>query len=109
MYSDRLFDKKEADSIMSLSQAEKRLAESLPPKVRYTVYDVGLRYCCTYKHNNEIRTYSPMWCFTVSDRHKSIKGNFSQFFPRITYYVDAINSDVYYSDSQKEIFEKLKE
>jgi len=106
LYSDQLIRTEEITDIMPLSKAEKTVSESLAPNTSFSVYEVGLRYCCIFGVKDMEREYRPMWCFTLSDRHKGINGNTMQFFPRITAYVDALNGDVYYCDSQQGIFEK---
>lgn len=106
MYSDGVNSKKAVD-IIPLSAAEKILSSSLAPEVSYIVYDAALRYCCVYQQQDENREYRSMWCFVLSDQCKGENSNWSQYFPRITAYVDAVNGDFYYCDSQKYVLEKL--
>lgn len=106
MYSDGVKEKKAVD-IIPLSKAEQIISDSIAPNTSYNVYDAALRYCCVYQQQDDNREYRPMWCFVLSDQCKGENGNWSQYFPRITAYVDAVNCDVYYCDSQKYVLEKM--
>lgn len=105
--SDGTHEKQEATEIITLSSAIGRLWTGFAKNLSNTVYDVQLRYCCTYKDNTrDIRIYRPMWCFTLSDPCKGKHGKNFYPLPRKMAYVDALNGDIYYSDPQKSIVEK---
>lgn len=106
MYSDGV-SSIESVRIIPLSSAESILSNSLAPNVPNDVYQVALRYCCVYQQQDVNRIYRPMWCFVLSDSCSSQNIGWSQYFPRITAYVDAIDGTVYYSDSQQFVLGKL--
>ena len=99
MFRTVITDKKEADEIMSLSEAVKKAADGLAPNLKYTVKDVRLKYCMhsTNKTNKEPHEYHPMWCFLLD----VTDGN--SFYSVITkdLFVDAIDGTMYLSDSKQ--------
>ena len=107
--SDGVHEKQEEVNILTLSSAVKRLSTGLAQNLNSSVYDVQLRYCCAFKDNTEeIRTYRPMWCFTLSDPCKGKHGSNFYPLPRKMAYVDALNGDIYYSDPQRSRVERSK-
>lgn len=105
--SDGVHEKQEEVNILTLSSAVKRLSTGLAQNLNSSVYDVQLRYCCAFKDNTEeIRTYRPMWCFTLSDPCKGKHGSNFYPLPRKMAYVDALNGDIYYSDPQRSRVER---
>ena len=98
-----LIDKKEkADKLLPLSEAEKLASEKLAKNIKGTVTAAELKYVCVTNQSEETHTYRPMWCFTLDEYEPDLRT--MDLFPQRTVFVDAVSSDVYYSDGKSRIF-----
>lgn len=98
-----IIDKKEkVDKILPLSQAEKLASEKLAKNIRGTVKNVELKYVCVTNQGEDTHVYRPMWCFTLDEYEPDFRT--MTLSPQRTVFVDAVNSDVYYSDALSRVF-----
>ncbi len=101
-YSMNLVSKTELeDKVLTLTSAFEAMQAHLAPYGVYRIADAELRYCCMYysreleEGEQDLLTYSPMWCFTVKSENTTYVSNLD---PRMTIYVDALTGDVYMCD-----------
>lgn len=111
-------EKVKTDNIISYEEAQKRLAEGLAPNLEYTVTESGLRYCCMYSQNDEHDEFRPMWTFVLEDKtseeaplSSDDMGNLKkadpfQYYKRTMGYVDAVNGDLFYYNSDLDLLLK---
>jgi hypothetical protein len=64
--------------------------------LKYEVKEVDLKYCCYTKDTDGEFTYRPMWYFLLDEQEG---GDFANYFPEISAYVDAVSGDMYYCNS----------
>lgn len=89
------------DKVLTLTSAFEAMQAHLAPYGVYRIADAELRYCCMYYSREltdgeqDLLTYSPMWCFTVKSENTTYVSNLD---PRMTIYVDALTGDVYMCD-----------
>ena len=118
MMSFKAEEKVKTDNIISYEEAQKRLAEGLAPNLEYTVTESGLRYCCMYSQNDEYDEFRPMWTFVLEDKtseeaplSSDDMGNLKkadpfQYYKRTMGYVDAVNGDLFYYNSDLDLLSK---
>jgi len=105
-----ILEKGEKVDIMPYSEARQRVGNGLAKNMVYTVTEAGLRYTCIYKQLEKQQEYHPMWCFVLEDHnleHRTYKEeqlmtdekvDSSQYYKRVTAFVDAVTGDLYYCD-----------
>ena len=111
--SDSIEEKEKTElKIKTYDEAKKALAEGFAKNLTYTVTEAGLRYTCVFSQLDRQHTYRPMWTFVLDDptekRNKDIEITDTDYFPRVTAYVDAINGDIYYSNPFNQTFSSSK-
>lgn len=95
-------DKKEAENIIPLSEAEKLAADVLAQKFDVTVTECELKYVCITHYDTEERSYTPMWAFkfgSAGDAPDPDRDGYQYMvdpFEQDEFYVDAITGDYYY-------------
>ena len=115
LYSD-ILEKGESVGVMSFDEAKQRLVTGLAKNKVYTIKEAELRYTCICTNNAPQNTYRPMWCFILEDsnlEHRTytpeeavISIDNTQFYRRVTAFVDAVNGDIWYCDPFNRIISK---